>query len=237
MLRVMVVDDEPPARRGLKHLLAAHPDLLVVAEADSLARAVQVVSATRPDIIFLDVELGDGKGFEMLAHAEGSPDVVFVTAFGRYAVDAFDVAAADFLVKPVDPDRLAVAVQRLRARRTGARHSPPAPEPRLFINMPGQQLMVPHTRVLSLVAEGDFTRIAVIEERDRMVCRLLGQFEAELPTPPFRRLSRSLIVNLTQLRQVEWIEGGRARIILGPEARAFHLGRAAARRLRESSAL
>lgn len=226
----MVVDDEPPARRSLKRLLAEHPDLMVVGEAESLAEARQGLAEVRPDIVFLDVELGDGKGFEALPQAGPLPETVFVTAYSRYAVDAFDVAAADFLVKPVDPERLAVTLQRLRQRR--ALQAPG--EAKLRLHLPGRQVLLPQARILSLAAEGDFTRIAVSEEKDQLVCRLLGQFEAELPDPPFRRLGRSVIVNLTQVRGVEHADGGRARLLLGPEERPLVLGRAALRRLKEA---
>lgn len=227
----MVVDDEPPARRSLKRLLAEHPDLAVVGEAASLAEARQQLAAMRPDIVFLDVELGDGKGFEALPDADPVPEVVFVTAYSRYAVEAFDVAAADFLVKPVDPERLALTLQRLRQRRA----QPVPGEARLRLHLPGRQVLLPQARILSLTAEGDFTRIAVSEEKDHLVCRLLGQFEAELPDPPFRRLGRSLIVNLSQVRRVEHAESGRARLLLGAEERPLALGRAALRRLKETS--
>lgn len=232
----MVIDDEPPARRALKRLLAAHADLMIAGEAGSLAEARDALAQVRPDVIFLDVELGDGKGFEALAPATEltlpRPDVVFVTAYGRYAVEAFDVAAADFLMKPVEPARLAICLQRLRERRQPAG----IPEARLRVQLPGRQQLLPHGAILSLQAEGDFTRIATLDERDLMVCRLLGQFEAELPDPPFRRLSRSLIVNVRQVRRVEGLEGGRARLLLGPQERPLALGRAAARRLKETGA-
>ncbi len=238
MFRVMLVDDEPPARRGLKRLLAEHADLNVVAEAGSLAEAVSSLSAAQPDIVFLDVELGDGKGFEMLGGPEAQPEVVFVTAYSRYAVRAFDVAAADFLVKPVDPVRLALTLQRLRQRRTAAAHAPPAAvaaeKRKLLLNLPGTRLLVPLKSLLSLEAEGDFTRIVTADGSEHMICRLLGQFECELPTPPFCRLSRSIIVNLEQVQRVEWTGGGRAEIRLGRSQRTVALGRAAARRLRQS---
>lgn len=232
MFRVMVVDDEPPARRSLRRLLGAHEDMVVAGEAGSLSEARHRLPEIRPDVIFLDVELGDGKGFEVLRTSDNKPDVIFVTAYSRYAVNAFDVAAADFLVKPVDPRRLAVALQRLRERR-GTRR---ALEPRLRIQLPGQQLLVPHHRLLSLTAEGDFTRIVILGEKDLLVCRLLGQFEAELPSPPFQRLSRSLIVNMGQVRRVETVQGGRARLILGEPEHTLMLGRAALRRLKEQGA-
>lgn len=238
MLRVMLVDDEPPARRGLKRLLAEHADLSVVAEAGSLAEAVKALSEARPDIVFLDVELGDGKGFEILGQSERRPDVVFVTAYSRYAVRAFDVAAADFLVKPVNPERLALTLDRLRQRRAAKANEASAvvaPEKRkLLLNLPRMRLIVPLKSVLLLEADGDFTRVITADGGEQMICRLLGQFQAELPSPPFHRLSRSMIVNLDQVRRLEWTGGGRAEIAVGRSNRTVKLGRAAARRLREA---
>ncbi len=231
MLRVMIVDDELPARRGLRRLLATHGDVVVAAEAGSLHEARPALAEMRPDLVFLDVELGDGKGFQAIAGLEPRPDVIFVTAYSRYAVDAFDVAAADFLVKPVEPERLAIALQRVRKRRSLL----PARETRLRISLPGQQLLLPRDSLLFLEAEGDFTRMAVSGDRDRLVCRLLGEFEADLPDPPFRRLGRSVIVNLEQVQVVQSLDGGQARLLVGPERRALDLGRAATRRLRETS--
>lgn len=224
----MVVDDEPPARRSLKRLLAEHADVAVAGEAASLAEARALLATVRPDIVFLDVELGDGKGFEALPAAEPGPDVVFVTAYSRYAVEAFDRAAVDFLMKPVEPERLALALQRLRQRRALVAER----EAKLRLHLPGRQVLLSHARILALSAEGDFTRIIVSGEKDYLVCRLLGQFEAELPDPPFRRLSRSIIVNLDQVRRVEAGDAGRAQVILGAEEHALVLGRAAARRLK-----
>ncbi|KPL68497.1 hypothetical protein SZ64_10510 [Erythrobacter sp. SG61-1L] len=232
MFRVMLVDDEPPARRSLRRLLGAHEDMDIAGEAGSLAEARLRLPELKPDLIFLDVELGDGKGLEMLGAEASQPEVIFVTAYSRYAVDAFDVAAADFLVKPVEPQRLSLALQRLRERRS----LQAAPEPRLRIHLPGQHFHIPHDRLLALTAEGDFTRIALLDGKDLLVCRLLGQFEAELSAPSFRRLSRSLIVNMDQVRRVETLQGGRARLILGEQGHAVMLGRTALRRFRDQQA-
>ena len=236
----MLVDDEPPARRGLRRLLTAHPDLTIVAEAASLTEAKAALAGARPDIVFLDVELGDGKGFEMLSGTDTPTDLVFVTAYSRYAVRAFDVAAVDFLMKPVDPERLVLALQRLRERRAvraqeqlnGSRPIA-ADKGRHLLHLPGMRLTVPLKTIFSLAAEGDFTRIALSDGREQLVCRLLGQFEAELPHPPFHRLSRSIMVNLDHVHRVEWTEGGRAQMFLGRARQAVPLGRAAARRLRD----
>lgn len=215
MLRVMVVDDEPPARRGLKRLMQAHPDVEVVGEAGSLDQAHQLTHALRPDAIFLDIDLGDDDGFGLIKRLDQVPAIVFVTGHGTYAPQAFDVAALDFLLKPVERQRLALTLERLRRYRHALELGekvlddtttvPPVAMPgrrRLHIRMAGQTLVLPTDGIAMLAAEADFTRIVMADARDHLVCRLLGQFDAELPTPPFFRVSRSLIINLDRVVRV-----------------------------------
>ncbi|KGM35893.1 LytR/AlgR family response regulator transcription factor [Inquilinus limosus] len=252
MLRVMVVDDEPPARRGLRRLLQAHPDIEVVAEAGTVSEAQVQASALRPDAIFLDVELTDGRGFDLVAQLSPAPAIVFVTAHDLYAVRAFDISAIDFLLKPVDPGRLAMTIERLRQHEQNtARPAVPDPErqddlqldvdrhrgdapARIHLRIDGRSVIAPLGMVTMLAAEADFTRVFLKGARDYLVCRLLRHFEARLPTPPFVRVSRSLIVNLDQLERVDWQEAGRCSLSLGDGIGPVTLGRIAARRLRQS---
>ena len=251
MLRVMLVDDEPPARRGFRRLLQAHPDVEVVAEAGTVAEAREQAGRLQPDAIFLDVELTDGRGFDLLAQLSPMPAIVFVTAHDLYAVKAFDVSALDFLLKPVDPQRLAVTIDRLRRhRRDPAR--PPKRRPRRrtmpswtatrspagrssasICGSTAKSVIAPLGTVAMLAAEADFTRVFLRGARDYLVCRLLRHFEAQLPTPPFVRISRSLIVNLDQLERVDWQDAGRCSVSLGGGIGPIALGRIAARRLRQ----
>jgi two-component system, LytTR family, response regulator len=251
MLRVMLVDDEPPARRGFRRLLQAHPDVEVVAEAGTVAEAREQAGRLRPDAIFLDVELTDGRGFDLVAQLPPAPAVVFVTAHDLYAVKAFDVSALDFLLKPVDPQRLSVTIDRLRRhRRDAAQADAPGrerqdeaeldvdpqrggPQQRIHLRIDGKSVIAPLGTVAMLAAEADFTRIFLKGARDYLVCRLLRHFEAQLPTPPFVRISRSLIVNLDQLERVDWQEAGRCSLSLGDGIGPVTLGRIAARRLRQ----
>lgn len=251
MLRVMLVDDEPPARRGLRRLLRAHEDIEVIAEAGTVSEAQQLAAALHPDAIFLDVELTDGRGFDLVAQLVPAPAIVFVTAHDLYAVEAFDVSAVDFVLKPVDPGRLAVTLERLRRNRPdvarpaladGKRednvelHGDSAygdPLPRLHLRIDGRSVIAPLGTVAMLAAEADFTRVFIDGARDYLVCRLLRHFEAQLPTPPFVRLSRSLIVNLHQLERVEWQEAGRCSLSLRGHVGPVALGRIASRRLRQ----
>ena len=113
--RVVLVDDEPPARKKLRHLLSAHPDFRVVGEAGTFAEARAVLAAERPDVVFLDIQLGPRNGMELAAGLEEAA-VVFVTAYDQYAAQAFRVQAFDYLLKPVAPDVFDELLGRLRQR-------------------------------------------------------------------------------------------------------------------------
>lgn len=123
MLRLLIVDDEPPARRGLKRLMLLHEDVDVVGEAGSLDEADELTHALRPDAIFLDINLGNELGFNLLERLDRMPAIVFVTANRTYAPRAFDVAALDFLLKPVEPQRLALTLERLRQYQRSPAHA------------------------------------------------------------------------------------------------------------------
>jgi two-component system LytT family response regulator len=120
-VRVLIVDDEAPARSKLLRMLDAFPDLDVVGEAADGAAALTLTAQLRPDVIFLDVQMPEIDGFDVAASLpDDGPALVFVTAFDRYALRAFDTHAADYLLKPVEPERLARTVQRLRGSVRGA---------------------------------------------------------------------------------------------------------------------
>lgn len=116
MIRAVVVDDEPPARRKLKHLLSLEQDFVVIGEAASAGEAVEILSTDPPEVAFLDVQLPDASGFDVLAALErrDQSQIVFVTAYDEFALKAFEVNAVDYLLKPVEPSRFAASLQRLR---------------------------------------------------------------------------------------------------------------------------
>src|SRR5215471_4726074 len=120
----MIVDDEHLARQAMRRLLAAHPDVEIVGEAEGVTDGLREIERTAPQLVFLDIELGGADGFDLLARLETSPVVVFVTAYAQYAVEAFAVNAVDYLLKPVDPERLAESLAR--AARELAAGDPPS---------------------------------------------------------------------------------------------------------------
>lgn len=232
-MRVLIVDDEPLARSALRRLLAGHPEVEIVGEADGLADARQAVETLRPDLIFLDIELdgGAGDGFDLLEGLPRPPVVIFVTAFAQYAVDAFAVDAADYLLKPVDPARLAVALARA-ARQLALAALPPGPGV-IELRTPKRTVLTAPADIVALCAEGDFTRVFVTAEPALLILRSLGQFEAFLPAPPFVRLGRSVMINRDRLRGIEAPSRAAGRLTLEGLAEPLSISRAAATRLRE----
>lgn len=231
MLRVLIVDDEHLARQAMRRLLAAHPEVEIVGEADGVAAALQAIERTEPQLVFLDIELGGGDGFDLLASLERPPIVVFVTAYAEYAVEAFAVNAVDYLLKPVEPERLAESLTR--AERQLASADLPG-KGVIALKTPKRTVLAQPAEIVALRADGDFTHVFVADQPALMMWRTLAHFEELLPSPPFLRLGRSLIVNRDRLRRVETPSRESARIMLQGMAEALVLGRAAAARLREA---
>ena len=235
MLRVVIVDDEHLARQALRRLLAAHPDVEVAGEAEGLGDAVTTIGRLQPDLVLLDIELGGGvDGFDLLARLAPPPVVVFVTAHAEHAVEAFAVHAVDYLLKPVAPERLAESLAR--ARRHRAAKATEGSGGVIALRTPRRTVVARPAQVVVLRADGDFTHVHVEGEAPLMMARTLGHFETLLPSPPFLRLGRSLIVNRDRVRRVETPSRETALVTLQGLDDTLALGRAAAARLREALA-
>jgi two-component system LytT family response regulator len=184
-------------------------------------------------MIFLDIELGGGDGFDLLAALDRPPVVVFVTAYAEHAVEAFAVNAVDYLLKPVAAERLAESLTRVE--RELARGAEPTSSGRgvIALRTPKRTLLAQTDEIVAVRADGDFTHVFVADQPALMIWRTLAHFEGLLPSPPFLRLGRSLIVNRDRLRRVETQSRESARIMLQGMEEALTLGRAASARLRE----
>jgi two-component system LytT family response regulator len=179
-VRVLIVDDEHLARQAMRRLLADHPEVEIVGEAESLREALAAIERTEPELVFLDIELGGGgDGFDLLAALPRPPIVVFVTAYAEHAVEAFAVNAVDYLLKPVEPERLAESLAR--AERTLARAAPPASPGVIALRTPKQTVLVAPGEIAALRADGDFTHVFVADRPAVMIWRTLGHFETCCP--------------------------------------------------------
>ncbi|KQQ46419.1 two-component system response regulator [Duganella sp. Leaf126] len=218
-MRVLLIDDERLARAELRRLLAAHPQVDIVGEAANAAEGLQQIAALQPDLVLLDVQMPGGSGFDMLAALDlGAtlPDVIFTTAFDRYALQAFEVNALDYLQKPIQPARMAAALQRCAARRSAqalpdaAAPSPTAPQ-KLFVKDGERCWFVALDEIRLFESEGNYTRLyfdnGTGAQRPLML-RSLSQLEERLDPQRFFRASRRHIVNLAFVARAAPNEAG-----------------------------
>ena len=211
MISALVIDDEAPARSELRFLLAEHPDVEVVGEAGTAADADELLRAAGYDVVFLDVELPGLTGLELAPLARAS--VVFVTAHERYAVDAFAVEAFDYLLKPVDPARLARVLERLREALPG---EPPAVE-KIAVVAPGGTELLDFDQVFYVHADGDYSRVHTYD-RSYLSTSSLGELVQKLG-PGFARVHRSYLVNLAKVSGIRRATPDRFRLQLDDAAR------------------
>jgi len=235
MLRVMIVDDEPLARQGLRAALQELPEVEVCGEAENINEAIEIMPLVRPQALFVDIRMPHGDGFELLRRLPEPLPVVFVTAHSEFAVRAFEVDAVDYLLKPVRPGRLAEAVSRLHAALGWGGDEPAYGEgDRICFRTPGRTVVAAACDIILLQAEGDFTRVTFESEHPLLICQTLGTFQSTLPHPPLLRLDRSLIINLERVETIEVSPTRGARVTLRGLAVPVELGRTALRRLREA---
>lgn len=205
-MRVLIVDDERLARAELRRLLAAHPDVTIAGEAANAAQAIEQVAQLRPDVLLLDVQMPGASGFDLLQALDDPPEVIFTTAFDRYALQAFEVNALDYLQKPIQAPRLAAALQRA-ARRLSLHDAAPAPAPRQLFIKDGERCWFIETgRIRLFESDGNYARVYFDAERP-LLLRSLNQLEERLG-PRFVRASRKHLVNLDHVRAMTAGDGG-----------------------------
>jgi two-component system LytT family response regulator len=215
-VRAVIADDEPRARQFLERLLSEHEDMEVVGSAKNGGEALQMIAEKRPEVAFLDIHMPDLSGLEVARHLKGdeAPVVVFVTAYDQHAIEAFELAALDYVLKPLRRDRLADTVRRVLEDVRGNEHPAEGQEDAIekMLESPGmrerveplRRLPVRHRREVKLV---DLERVSRIVSRDRLVLACaegheymvdytLQELEARLPPGQFVRVHRAALVNV-----------------------------------------
>ncbi|GAA4694471.1 LytR/AlgR family response regulator transcription factor [Phytohabitans rumicis] len=209
MIRTLIVDDEPPARRRLRSLLAERSDVEVVGEYGTARAAVAAIEKTRPDLVFLDVQMPEGDGFGVVEALGGehAPAIVFVTAFSEHAVRAFDVRAVDYLMKPFARERLWAALDRVRDQLPDATPSAVGPLRRLPVDVGRRIRLVDTDHIDYLRAEGNYVRVYV-GSQSYLVRETLTGLAGRLDPDQFLRVHRSLVVRLDRVREIETLDHG-----------------------------
>jgi len=221
LVRAVIADDEPLARQQLRDLLADVAWIAIAGETGDGASTVRTVNAVRPDLLFLDIQMPEGDGLEVLQQLAHHPHVVFTTAFDRYAVAAFEVQALDYLLKPFGAKRLGQALDRVR-QQWPARHSETVSERfaaatgrhqplrRLYVRVGGRIIPVPVEKILHCEARGDYVALHTAE--GCYVVNTSVEYLAERLSPEsFVRIHRSRIVNLEAVEAFERHDDKRVR--------------------------
>jgi two-component system, LytTR family, response regulator len=220
VMRALIIDDERLARSELRRLLMAHSEIEIVGEAANIEEAEREIGDKKPDIIFLDVQMPGGSGFDLLAALDATPEVIFTTAFDQYALKAFEVNALDYLQKPIEAQRLAAALTRASARVLANEQKPHVPlaiDNKIFIKDGERCWFVKLAQIALFESEGNYTRV-YFEDAGRterpLVLRSLNQLEERLDERQFFRANRRHIVNLNFVARVTPSAAGGLNLVL-----------------------
>ena len=248
-MRAFIVDDEPIARKILREELALLDSIEVVGEAENGEAALVTISSIKPDIVFLDIQLPGMNGFQVLDHVNGGhvPAIVMVTAYDQHAIQAFEKGAVDYLLKPIDPQRLTQAVERakrvarnpLQAAETLAQLQEIAPagsagaqKVRKVVGRLGEELfLLGLDEVVAFQAEGDLTWIITPRQR-YLATHNLKAIESRLQNSTFRRIHRNTLVNVQQIRKMSMITSRRWVVTLR-DGQEFYVSRRQAKSVRD----
>jgi two-component system LytT family response regulator len=224
-MKAVIVDDERLARVELRRLLAAHPEVEIAGEARDGEEALALAAQLSPDLLFLDIQMPQMSGFDLLDRLEDVPQVIFTTAYDAYAIKAFEVNALDYLMKPIAPARLAAALAKVRPR------SAPVRLERVFVRDGDRCWIVALPDISLLESEGNYTRVHFNGQRP-LIRRSLNTLEGQLDPAMFFRANRQEILNLKWIEKVDLgVAGGLSVMLRG--GRAVEMSRRQSGRLRE----
>jgi two-component system, LytTR family, response regulator len=217
-MKAMIIDDEPPARRELRRLLTGFPWVEIVGEAGNVDQAADMVETFSPELLFLDIQMPGGSGFDLLTRLEDVPQVIFTTAYDEHAVRAFKVDALDYLLKPIEPARLAEALGRVKSAQAARTPKPDAVLEQIFVRDGSRCWFVPLREVRLLTSEGNYIRLSWGKSQP-LLGRALAALEQRLDPNRFFRANRRQIINLDFVESVELGVNGRlhAQLRDGPE--------------------
>lgn len=212
MTRVLIVDDEQPARERLRRLLGGLESIEIAGEAADGLTAIERIRDLQPDVVLLDIEMPGCRGTEVAASLSNPrPHVIFCTAYDQFAVEAFELHAIDYLLKPVSRARLAEALQRVRQPGLVPGKLPP---PQRFLARAGERyVVIPTATITAFLSEGGLTKLCT-HDREYWMDPTLNDLELRLDAAQFFRVSRAAIIRLDDVKEVAPLPGGAGEVAL-----------------------
>ncbi|MEZ2334568.1 LytR/AlgR family response regulator transcription factor [Mucilaginibacter sp. RCC_168] len=205
-LRVLIVDDERMARQEVKRLLIPYLDMEIIGEAGNADDAAIQIAEKHPDLLFLDVQMPERSGFDLLESLTEVPEVIFTTAFDEYAVKAFEVNAMDYLTKPIREERFAQAMEKVRQKQAQQ-----ISDPQIFVKDRQQYHFIKWSKVHLIESMDNYARL-YFEEKNVFLKSSLNQLEEKLDPDIFFRINRSQIINLQFIKKINISLNGRLQI-------------------------
>lgn len=214
-IKAIIIDDERLARNELKKLLSQHPEIEIIEEASNVEEGVEKIELNRPDLIFLDIQMPGKTGFDLLEEIEKSPKVIFTTAYDEFALKAFEVNALDYLLKPIDPKRLADALQKLQAEiqleqasLLGGHRGPLQETDQVFVKDGERCWFVKLSEIRLFESVGNYAKVYFSTNKP-LILKSLNALEERLDDRVFFRANRKHIINLHWIEKIEpYFNGG-----------------------------
>lgn len=209
-IKAIIVEDSRLARLELKEILKKHIEIEIIAEAENVMKAFEIIQKENPDLLFLDINMPEKNGFELLEMLDVVPTVIFTTAYDEYAIKSFEYNAFDYLLKPINPDRFAKSIAKLLPVFKAKKEKDSVQldlDSQIFIKENEKCWLVKLKDIVLFEVVGNYTRV-YFEDLKPMIYKSLNQIESKLPTSHFLRANRQQIINNTKVKEVvPWFNG------------------------------
>lgn len=200
-IKAIIIDDEPLSVAELQLMLQQYNGIEVVATATRSSEALEKISMYKPDLLFLDINMPERNGFQLLEALDEAPEVIFVTAYDEFAVKAFEVNALDYLLKPVNKDRLSEAIQKIIAKQSQV-HAKLGADKRIFIKDGEQCFFIVLKEIIYLESAGNYVKV-FFKDKKPLLHRSMNYMEERLPDSIFFRASRQHMINTEFIQNIE----------------------------------
>ncbi|GAB5562361.1 MAG: LytTR family DNA-binding domain-containing protein [Synoicihabitans sp.] len=225
-IRTLIIEDNPIARMDLIQRLEAHPEIVIIGQTDSVGRARPILAKRDYDLVFLDIDLRGTEAFELIPDVSPTARIIFVTAHNEHAVRAFEVNAFDYLLKPVEPERLAQSIARLQQAVPINAHPDSEPEfqhqlrneDQVYVRQPTGSILVPVAEISAVIAAQNYTELWLIDGTKLMVRRSMKEWEEHLNDRDFVRAARDTLVSIVHIERTETSTGRGAQLWLKGKA-------------------